>query len=160
MASVDPFIQPIPAKFQQDPELRAYFEYLHKHLFQAWVRTGGGDDAVLNQSTRELYPWDVANDRESFDIYFDNSKTLITKTVSSAYTTTGSESLLIVTGATTITLNANPKDQEAVSVKRATTAGFVTVSGQIDGASNYTMTQNYQCIDLIYSVEAGEWLIV
>lgn len=44
MASVDPFIQPVPAKFQQDPELRAYFEYLHRFLHDLWVRTGGSTD--------------------------------------------------------------------------------------------------------------------
>lgn len=46
MANVDPFIQPIPSKFNGDPELRAYWEYLHRFLHDIWVRTGAGDDAI------------------------------------------------------------------------------------------------------------------
>jgi hypothetical protein len=46
MANVDPFIQPIPASLQRDPETRAYYEYLNRFLHDLWRRTGGGDDFV------------------------------------------------------------------------------------------------------------------
>lgn len=80
--------------------------------------------------------------------------------VAADYTATGYESVLIVTGAATITLNPTPDDGEQVSIKRATTAGNVVVSGTIDGASQYTIAENYECIDLIYIVSSDEWLIV
>lgn len=46
MALVDPFIQPIPEKWRNDPELRAYIEYLHRFLHDLWQRTGGANDIV------------------------------------------------------------------------------------------------------------------
>lgn len=161
MADVDPRLQQIPKQLLADFDLRVYFEELERFLHDLWVRTGAGDDAISNQSTRELYSWQLDSKEESkveYNVFNDKSTHVVT--TGSNYTTTGLESLLIVTGAITITLNAKPQDQEKVSIKRATTAGFVVVSGQIDGASSYTMTQNYQCIDLIYSVSAGEWLII
>ena len=57
---VDPFIQPIPQKFMDDPELRAWCEYLHKHLFQQWTRTGGSEDIINNISIEERYAWDLS----------------------------------------------------------------------------------------------------
>jgi hypothetical protein len=76
------------------------------------------------------------------------------------YTTTGLESLVIATSSITVTLNAAPDDLERVSIKRATTAGTVVISGAIDGDTVYNMTQNYEGLDLIFSVDAGEWLII
>lgn len=46
MALVDPFIQPIPEKWRNDPELRAYIEYLHRFLHDLWQRTGGANDTI------------------------------------------------------------------------------------------------------------------
>ena len=46
MTRVDPFVQPIPAAFLKDKDVRAYFEYLNRHLHDNWVRTGGGNDAI------------------------------------------------------------------------------------------------------------------
>lgn len=46
MAKVDPFIQPIPAKFLQDPEIRAWFEYDNRWKHDMWQRTGGGVDLI------------------------------------------------------------------------------------------------------------------
>lgn len=58
--NVDPFIQPIPQKFMDDPELRAWCEYLHNHLFQQWTRTGGSEDVISNISIEERYAWDLS----------------------------------------------------------------------------------------------------
>lgn len=55
--NVDPFVIPIPRKFSNDPELKPYFNYLHKFLHDIRNRTGGGDDAISNTVIREAYPW-------------------------------------------------------------------------------------------------------
>ena len=40
----------IPAKFNDDQELRAYFQQIGTILFQLWTRTGGGNDTVTDNS--------------------------------------------------------------------------------------------------------------
>lgn len=80
----------------------------------------------------------------------------------SNYTTTGAERLIVATGAITITLNADPEDFETVTIKRATTAGAVTISGNgntIDGSATFSMISNYDSYTVVYSVDAAEWLI-
>lgn len=82
---------------------------------------------------------------------------------STAYTTTGLEDLVIATASLTVSLNASPDDGETVKVKRATTAGYVTVSGNgntIDGDSTFTMVNNYGSFTFKYVEDAGEWLII
>ena len=41
---VDPFLYPIPAQFQSDPEARKFFEYLVRWNHDMWVRSGAGTD--------------------------------------------------------------------------------------------------------------------
>ena len=43
---VDPFLHPIPKALREDPETRAFFEYLNRWNHDMWVRSGGGTDAV------------------------------------------------------------------------------------------------------------------
>lgn len=81
---------------------------------------------------------------------------------SSNYTTTGNEDVVIATAAITVTLNDSPDDGETVTVKRATTAGYVTVDGNgntIDGDTDFIMVNNYDSYTFIYIEDAGEWLI-
>lgn len=81
---------------------------------------------------------------------------------SSNYTTDGNE-IVIATSNITATLNSAPADGERVSVKRATTAGTVTIDGNgnnIDGSSTATLLYNYETITMIYSVDNDEWLII
>lgn len=40
----------IPAKFNDDQELRSYFQQIGTILFQLWSRTGGGNDTVTDNS--------------------------------------------------------------------------------------------------------------
>lgn len=49
MAAVDPFVIEIPGAFlnNSDPDIRAYFQYLNRFLFDLWTRTGGANDAIL-----------------------------------------------------------------------------------------------------------------
>lgn len=57
MAKVDPFLHPIPRGFLKDAETRNFFEYFVRWAHDIWIRTGGGDDAISDQSLRESYPW-------------------------------------------------------------------------------------------------------
>tara|TARA_R110000851_G_scaffold228174_3_gene380956 strand:- start:898 stop:1188 length:291 start_codon:yes stop_codon:yes gene_type:complete len=53
---VDPFVMPIPRSLLNDPESRAYFEYLNRWAHDIWIRTGGGTDtisAVASASNRK-----------------------------------------------------------------------------------------------------------
>jgi len=55
MTRVDPFVERIPQKILDDPELAPYFTYLDLHLHDAWIRSGGGDDAIAESQIGELY---------------------------------------------------------------------------------------------------------
>lgn len=75
--------------------------------------------------------------------------------------TTYDNCIVIATSNITVTLNANPKDQEKVVVKRATTAGEVTISSSnIDGATTYVLLVNYEAAQCVYSMADNEWFIV
>lgn len=122
--------------------------FAFRFLSSAWERLGGPTNEVANVEIQELYPWQTIT-----------SGSGIIRTASSDITTTGDE-VIICTEAITVTLNPSPDDLESVTVKRATTAGFVTVSGDIDGDTSYVMMANYESKTFIYSVENGEWSII
>lgn len=53
MAKVDPFLFPIPAKIQNDPELAPYFEFLGRWNQDVWRKIGGSADPVSELQARE-----------------------------------------------------------------------------------------------------------
>jgi len=122
-----------------------------EYLERAASNINDTNQNVEDIGIRESYPWPqiLSTKKSQFNVV-----------ASANYATTGFESVLVVTNAATVTLNTTPDDGEKISIKRATTAGNVTVSGTIDGASSYTMAENYECIDLIYIASSNEWLIV
>lgn len=65
MASVDPFVIPIPQQWLQDPELAATAQYLWRFLHDLWQRTGGGVDLVQNIT----YEMNAEESRSSPDMY-------------------------------------------------------------------------------------------
>lgn len=81
-------------------------------------------------------------------------------TTSANFTTFG-DAIIVATSNVTITLNANPKDQEKVVVKRDTTAGSVTISAAaIDGTTSYVLLMNYEAAQCVYSETNSTWYIV
>lgn len=50
MTEVDPFVLPIPQKFLDDPETAEWARFLHLHLEQLWLRTGGSIDQVSDNA--------------------------------------------------------------------------------------------------------------
>ena len=113
------------------------------------------DDPFLfmpSQPRQDYTPESVARDKKPFFV-----------SVSADYTARENICLVIVTAAVTISLDPAPKDGQQVKIKRVTTAGTVTIDSNgadIDGAATYSMLANYQGLDLIYSRDAGEWLLV
>lgn len=61
MALVDPFIQPLPPKIANDPELAPWFQYLSKFCHDLWVRTGSGTDSIADaaQTTGDTFTGDI-----------------------------------------------------------------------------------------------------
>jgi hypothetical protein len=142
-------------------------------MTQLWNRTGGASDAVAGNENKDLY------DSTAYAGAFDNLNRKIDaselcgetqviypkqnfQSTSSAITSSGDQ-VLVITGAVTVTLNANPSDGEFVKVKRVTTAGNVIIAGNgrnIDGDSTYTMLANYESVTLVYSAIDDIWVIV
>lgn len=52
---VDPFVIPIPDKWNNDKELAPTVQYLWKFLYDIWKRTGGGNDAIAEIGDSTLY---------------------------------------------------------------------------------------------------------
>ncbi len=52
---VDPFVVPIPDNVKaQAPD---FWNYLQRFLHDLWIRTGGGNDEITDNSVREIYGW-------------------------------------------------------------------------------------------------------
>ena len=78
---------------------------------------------------------------------------------SSDYTTANSEKV-ICSDSVVVTLNDIPDDFELVTI--VATNGKVTIEGNgrnISGRSSVTISQNYNSLNLMYSIELNEWLI-
>lgn len=145
-----------PDKITQDNALRPYFERLEWTLFQLWTRTGGPDDSVDDTANNQV-------DVDGLFGLFGRIAALEFRNIiptSLDYTTIGSD-IVICTDAVTVTLNAEPDDQEIATVKW--TAGSVVVDGngkQIDGKDSWRINVKYTSLDIIYLVETDSWHIV
>lgn len=53
--NVDPFVIPIPQKWLTDPDLAPTVQYLWRFLYDMWLRSGGGNDALSNLEDSALY---------------------------------------------------------------------------------------------------------
>jgi hypothetical protein len=52
----------VPQQWAFDPEIGPFIRDIMDVLLQLRNRTGGDDDEVSNQSTRELFPWTIGED--------------------------------------------------------------------------------------------------
>lgn len=59
MVVVDPFLIPIPREYLRSKAEREYHERLINTINQLRIRTGGAEDSVEDNSTRESYPWNL-----------------------------------------------------------------------------------------------------
>lgn len=165
----------IPEKWAFDPEVGPFIRDLLDIIQQLKQRTGGNDDFIENQQTKELFPWILSESQETSATAFQSTKAesdqrfdlfhhgLISTpeffSVSANHTTAGDE-IIVATSNITVFLNTEPDEGERVIVKRNTAAGTVTIDPQgstIDSAANYLQVINYESNTFIYS---GEWLII
>jgi len=174
MSAANPPPIKVPRPFAKDPELFSYFaKELHPFLRLLFARTGGGDDFIANQQTKELFPWMDSDEVELFTASFNtesepNSLPSFTSipslvdvlSVSANHTTAGDE-IVIVTSNISVFLNPEPAELERVVIKRNTALGTVTVEGNghtIDGAATYLQVINYESVTVIYI--DTEWVII
>jgi hypothetical protein len=80
--------------------------------------------------------------------------------VSADYTSVGNE-IIICTNATpiTITLNSTANDLDEIKIVRQG-VGLVTVSGPVNGGTEFPLVSRYDAPAMIFTVEAGEYSII
>lgn len=133
-----------PRQFFTD-ENRRYFDLLEKILEQ--LQSGGSGGGEFSS-----YGFGVIHPGEFF-----NSGELDFISVSSPYTTRGNEYIRVSSNAT-VTLNAEPADQEVVVVQPVSD-GVTLLSGKINGDTELAISRAYDVVKLTYSLEFGEWTL-
>lgn len=153
---------------------RPFFRWLS----QLYERVGGPEDFIADTEIGDLYESSISESRTDVtkkqledletEFYMSpiwNTYNFFTTKVFSTSTafTTYDNCIVIVTSNVTITLNANPKDQEKAIIKRNTEAGQVIIASSpinIDGMSTYTLLVNREAAHCVYSEKDNEWFIV
>jgi hypothetical protein len=80
--------------------------------------------------------------------------------VSADYTSVGNEIIICTnTTAITITLNSTANDLDEIKIVRQG-AGLVTVSGPVNGGTEFPLVSRYDAPAMIFTVEAGEYSII
>ena len=149
----------LPRKIQEDKELKKALDDRDYILFQLWQRTGAGADLVYGNSTIGYEFDELASIIKSFLPKEDD-----VKVTSIDYTTIGNQTVICI-AASTIYLNAEPKDRERAKV--VITNGDVTVNGN-GKLLNKKTTQTVifrnlittATLDIIYVLDTDEWFIV
>lgn len=165
----------IPRRFFEDPETRPYFEQVQNILFQLWNRTGGSNDDITDLGNEQVDTDNLfaligdVEEIQSEQGFSDECATFIQEPVNVVttavnYTTLGTE-VVNCTDAVTVTLNAEPDNQEATTV--VITNGDVTIEGNgrdVMGDTDVTVIfANIQppgVLDLLYLAETDEWVAV
>jgi hypothetical protein len=168
MAIVNPRLQRIPKALLQDRETRLYFEDIERFLHDLWIRTGGGDDDVANQSLRELYPWSVSATESSHGLfsYFDSNHTKtdfdVIEVIGTTHTTRGNEIVVCNnTALLTVTLNPDADHKEqAIIVRNNTGSVRVTATKLISGQLTKTILRRYSAPHHIFTTEADSWSVI
>jgi hypothetical protein len=161
---VDPFIQPIPSRFANDRELRSYYEYLHKHLHDLWVRTGGSEDVIANADVQEKFPWELAAKPEEtvigvidfpVQVQADSYRAV---TVTTNYTSLDFDYINAKSRAT-ITLPEYPKDNSVVIIRNGD-GSEIGLNGNgrlINGFSTGKLRRQGTALTLQYFIDDNEW---
>lgn len=168
MASVDPFVIQWPRKWLEDEEIGPVIVYLNQFLHDLFQRTGGGDDAISDEGTRELYPWHPAQDDDSnesvnlFPKVMQNGKVFDVIALTADHTTSGNEILICNnTSLITVTCNTMPDDEEEIIIKRRGVEVDVIASKGIDGETiKKRIVTKYDSPHLIFTGEADEYSII
>ena len=164
-ANPPPHLQ-IPLAFKNNPEVLRFFEKQQFIIYQLWSKIGGPEDSIEEAFAR-IDNNELNIENNSGDIWNLIGLTAIDRNAraASASTTTAGDEIIICTDAITVTLNAEPDDQEMVTVK--ITNGDVTIDANgktLDGQTDITfIATNFQgqpSIDCKYLTELDAWYIV
>ena len=165
MASQDPFIIQWPKAWMADPEIRPVIEYLNMHLFQGWIRTGGGDDAVAAATIQEVYPWPTGQSFEDVNqfVYPQSALNIAEEwravTASTAHTASHKEFINASNGAT-ITFPLYPEENAVFTVRNGDGSN-IKLSGNgksLNGQSTGILNRQGTAIEFYYFIDSDEWL--
>ena len=164
MASVDPFVYPIPKELQNDREVRAYFEYLNRFLHDIWVRTGGSSDAIASAELKESYPWptsSLAEESENviqFPTVTHEPKELRCYTVTADATVLPSDFVNCKNRAT-ITFPLYPEENATVVIRNGdgSTIRMLGNGRKINGSSSGAIYRLKTTIEWSYFLDTDEW---
>ena len=189
---VDPFVIPIPASLNKDPETRKYFEYLNRWAHDMWVRSGSGTDLIAETQTGELYDPGIQTsnadelidelevdtellsrldsyseeridelelDTEMFAAHTATSSELEIVVVSSDYTTTGNQVVVVNSSAPVlITANESPDYAEFFHVIRYGTGSVnVQSTNLINGQAQKSIIRRYTAPKHLFIAELNTW---
>lgn len=149
MASVDPFVIPIPRQFLEEQETREFFEYFVRWAHDLWVRTGGGTDEIESADVREKYAWVLGQLSEP---------RINTVSASSNYTALDYD-FVNATSSATITLPLYPADGAFVIIRNGdgTRIGLDGNGRNINGSSTGSLARKGTAIELYYFIDDNEW---
>ncbi|MEE8289575.1 MAG: hypothetical protein V3R25_09200 [Nitrosomonadaceae bacterium] len=187
MAKVDPYVQRIPRKFLEDPELRPWFEYLNRFLHDLWQRSGGGDDAIDALEVGELYEPGIQtnNSDELIDELetsqemalildlnerveeLENDVHIIPATeftreivvLGAAVTvfTSTGTQTIICNNTGTLTLTLNLTPDDGEDLNIKRRDAAVSVVGSIDGADPTAILSQFDNMHAVFTLGAAEW---
>lgn len=166
MTQVDPFVYPIPQRLQEDPEVRAYFEYFSRWAHDMWLRTGGSEDAVSDTGVRESYPWAqdfIGDDKNSIQALYScgtETQIITTKTISRETYTAVDNMFVYMTNDSTLYLPANPVRNSVVYMTKDASRSRVNGNGKtINGKSEYVYYRPELARVFQYFIDSDEWRI-
>lgn len=171
MARVDPFIENIPLKFINDPELAPFFNYLNLFLHDLWIRTGGGNDNVdtvtLDANTfqiPELYGQisKVTSDVDAIiageDIAVIERVEFRAITVTSNYTAVDHDFINAKSNAT-ISFTQYPQENSVIIVRNGdgSDIGLDGNGRNINGSPTGSINRLSTSIEFHYFIDTDEW---
>ena len=167
MAQVDPFLLPIPKALLRDAETRAYFEYMSRFLHDLWVRSGAGDDFISDQSVRDSYPWEKAEDVEkeasisdllAFSQNNEDSRAYRAVSISIDYEAISYDFINATRGAK-ITMPERPEEDSMVIIRNGDGSN-IKLSGNgrnMNGSLTGNLRTEGTAIHFHYFIEDNEW---
>jgi len=161
---VDPFLHPIPPELRKDKETRAFFEYFTRWAHDMWVRSGGGNDEIAAEATRELFPWDITEqdlDNVSNLFQWQPSTTgqFRATTESTDYTALPFDFVNATTGAT-ITFPEYPQENDIIMIRNGD-GSRIKLNGNgktINGSSTGELSREGTAIEFYYFIDSDEWV--
>jgi hypothetical protein len=194
MATVDPYVIKLPdvitdSNGRPSEEFRAWLNYDNRWKHDIWIRTGGGDDAVVESQIGELYEPGIQTSNsdelieglevsqemqliqdllerveeleaaQTTDLDIKKLESYTVQAGDTSFTTTADQFVSCLNTATA-TITLNLEPEDGEDVIIWRGAAAVTVVGSINGGSSLVIPSIYDAPHFKYSLDAGEWAIV